>query len=656
MGIKKLGTKISLSAAVLIILAVTILGYISTTSTEKIVTELSYNQAANANASLQHELESYKDIAKETATRISVSEGIINSILSNDIEALRENALQLGGGIEMITICDKNGIVLLRTHGTKSGDDLNSVSAISETLKTGVGIKTIEMGSTVGLSTRGSAAVKDYDGNTIGVISCGHDLSNFKYVDEVKEQLKCETTLFAGDTRMNTTIKDDKGERVLGTQASAAVIDTVINKRQDYSGQVQLFGKMYQVYYSPMIENDKVIGMYFTGLNIDNTLTSLNTITTTFITAAVISVILVVMTIILISQLMISRPLKKMKQLATELSNGNVGIRSKSAVNISSKSKDEVGQLGRTLNDTKNALNAYINEISECLSALEHGDLTRTTDFNFNGDFLLIKEAINNISKSICGVFGEINASSDMVAKGADSISDGAQQLASGSVNQAEKIGTITQEISRISIETRESSEKAREVSKTVAEVKKNAEIGTKQMDNMLGAVSEITNASNAISDVIKTIESIASQTNILALNASVEAARAGVHGKGFAIVANEVRNLATLSADAAKNTNELILNSIEKSELGAKIAQETSDSLGKIVEGVNFSTAAINEIADLSLKQSQDIDMLSGEINSVTAVVESNSATAEESAAASEELTSQSNLLHDMIANFKID
>ena len=179
--------------------------------------------------------------------------------------------------------------------------------------------------------------------------------------------------------------------------------------------------------------------------------------------------------------------------------------------------------------------------------------------------------------------------------------------------------------------------------------------ISGKQMEDMIAAMKDITEASQQIEKIIATIENIAFQTNILALNAAVEAARAGSAGKGFAVVADEVRNLASKSDEAAKATKGLIENSVQATERGSHIVDEVSATLSKTLELVTLSNEAIGTIAQAVESDAESIAQVTEGIGQISAVVQSNSASSEESAAVSSELFSQVKLMEEQTKRFKL-
>ena len=655
MKIKSLGLKISLIVALVVVVIIGLTFWVASSETDKLLYELTISEAKSANKALSKALEENQNEAHIRAMLIAGEKSVADNIIHNDPKALRELLTDFMEGMDVITLCDINGNVLARGHSDQTGDNVLSQKALAIALGTGVGASTIERGSVVGLSTRGSSAIKDQHGNIIGAVTCGHDLSLSKYVDEIKERSNCEVTIFDGDTRMSTTLVDEKGDRVIGTKASDAVIDTVINKRQEFSLQIELFGSTYAANYAPLIREDDVMGMLFVGVNIDETLANqkamLNKVLLLASAAGIASIVL----IFLFSLFAVSRPLKKIGIFAEKISIGDLGISDSVVSSIDVRSADEVGDLARVLEHAYSRLKGYIGEIKERMQGLAEGDLITESSFDFQGDFILIKDSINGIVRNLNQTMSEVNSSTSQVSTGAKQIADGAQMLAQGSTEQAAAVQELSFSISEIAQKTKDNAEMAGRAATLATSIMRNAETGSHQMDEMMEAVRDINQASQSISKVIKVIDDIAFQTNILALNAAVEAARAGQHGKGFAVVAEEVRNLAAKSAEAAKETGDMIQNSMDKAGLGAKIAEETAASLTEIVSGINESTRIVTEIAKLSGEQSASLEQINTGIDQVAQVVQQNSATAEQSAAASQQMSGQSNMLEQLIAQFKL-
>lgn len=307
------------------------------------------------------------------------------------------------------------------------------------------------------------------------------------------------------------------------------------------------------------------------------------------------------------------------------------------------------------MNQTIANLKRYVDEIAITLEEMSRGNLDQEITSTYSGDFLIIKEALNGISASLSTTMSDIDVAAAQVEIGARQISDGGQALAQGTTEQASSIQELTASIEEVAGETKQNASRANDANELTVRVRKNAEVGNGQMAKMISAMGDIDESSHNISKIIKVIDDIAFQTNILALNAAVEAARAGQHGKGFAVVAEEVRTLAARSAEAAKETTGLIEGSMERVEVGTKIADETAESLKEILNEIEKVTSLVGNIARASTDQASEIAQITQGIEQVSQVVQTNSATAEESAAASEELTGQAEMLKAMVGAFKL-
>lgn len=323
---------------------------------------------------------------------------------------------------------------------------------------------------------------------------------------------------------------------------------------------------------------------------------------------------------------------------------------------ISLMSKTELGQLANALRSVQSSVKKMVTDVNNTASDIMAGNLINSTDLSeYPGDFGKIMAGMNSIMDLISNLVSSIKESAENVALGSRQISDGAQGLAQGSTQQAAAIQEISATVSTVTLQARENSNIASAAKELADKIHKEADEGNEKMKNLLAAIEEINAASLNIYSIIKTIEDIAFQTNILALNASVEAARAGAHGKGFAVVAEEVKNLATKSAKAVNETSVLINTSISKAKDGLVIGQDMKQSLLNMIGGIDATTESVNKITSESISQLKTIEQLNIGLEQVSCVVQNNTAMSEESASSSQEISLQAEKLRSMVSHYMV-
>lgn len=320
------------------------------------------------------------------------------------------------------------------------------------------------------------------------------------------------------------------------------------------------------------------------------------------------------------------------------------------------ESKDETGDLARATDVLVNGLHTIIQDETRLLTALSDGNFDVFCECGqYAGDLKPIETSIQQIIDSLNNTFRQFNQSAEQVSGGSEQVSGGAQLLSQGATEQAGSVEELSASIKNLSDEIQKNADNAVISNQKAEKVGQKLIEGSRQVQSLTQAMDQIHNSSTKISKIIKTIQDIAFQTNILALNAAVEAAHAGEAGKGFSVVADEVRNLAGKSAQASKETSNLIAEMAQAVENGTGITTRTGQSLLSIVDDTKEIITTVSQISEASQKQADSIHRVTQSMEQISAVIQTNSATAEESAAASEELSGQASDMKQLVQQFQL-
>jgi methyl-accepting chemotaxis protein len=339
----------------------------------------------------------------------------------------------------------------------------------------------------------------------------------------------------------------------------------------------------------------------------------------------------------------ITRPLRAALHLAEDISRGDLSRR------LDMQHRDETGQLVQMLDVMADNLARH----ADLAERIAHGDLN--ADVKLASDKDQLGKALKNMTEYLNELVGQVQLAVEQINTGSTQVSDSSQTLSQGATESAASLEEITASMTQMASQTKLSAQNADQANSLSKGSRNAAARSDRLMKELVEAMGEIDRSGQDIQKIIKVIDEIAFQTNLLALNAAVEAAHAGQHGKGFAVVAEEVRNLAARSAKAAKETEQLIEGSAEKTHNGSAIADKTAAALRGIVAGAAKVSDLVGEIAAAANEQAAGFEQVSRGLGQIDQVTQQNTANAEESAAAAEELTGQAGRLKDLMARFKI-
>ncbi len=344
-----------------------------------------------------------------------------------------------------------------------------------------------------------------------------------------------------------------------------------------------------------------------------------------------------------------SEPIKNIKDATAQLAKGNLNVQ------VEAMYPDEIGEMTDSFKEAVGKLKSYIAELTRIFGEFGNGNFNVVSNVNFDGDFKALEDASETISNSLSETLGKISEASNQVALGASQMSENAQSLAEGATDQSASVEELTATIQNITETTVSSSEKANLSYMSAKDFELKAESSSEDIKKLNQAMARINETSKEIANIIAEIGDIASQTNLLSLNASIEAARAGEAGKGFAVVADQIGRLAADSSASAVNTKNLIQNSIQEIEQGNEITAKTTEAIEEVIEGIKLLATSTKEISSLSIAQAETMKQLEMGVEQISEVIQSNSAAAEESSATSEELAAQSENLEELIGHFNL-
>lgn len=498
-----------------------------------------------------------------------------------------------------------------------------------------------------------SAPFYDASGKFIGVATTDIDLTELQKMI-IGLQVNQDDKAFLLDAS-GTYIADNDSSKLLKVNISqesnktlAALGTTALSAKQG-TGSFEENGQKYRTWYTQVPESGWIIAISSTETQLFKEVNSL---------ASTLTLICLVMGIIVSGLLVFSvqskvvKPLKNLMGITGRIADGDLSVQ------ISHRMTNEIGVVFNSIKKTAERLHDYIDYISEIaniLNQMASGNLDFQLQLHYVGEFEKLKFSLEHIKTSLSQTIALIRTSAEQVNTGAAQVSSGAQALSSGASQQAATVEELSASISEIAFTSQQNLETVKAATMYTSEANADVTAGNEQMKALTEAMNHIASTSKQIATITKAIEDIAFQTNILALNAAIEAARAGTAGKGFAVVADEVRNLAGKSAQAAKQTAELI----ERSASAVTDGIQLTDQTAQILQNVQSKTMIVNEnihkIEQASFEQSRSIEQIKLGLSQVSNVIQTTAASAEENSATSEEMSAQATLLQEEVSKFKV-
>lgn len=598
------------------------------------------SQAESVSRGGENLLISSKSNALNHASNVSRNTELAQNIQINNITKLSNivNSEKEMLGFDFITIIDKSGSVLMTSLNDSSKiNDLKNISIVTAA-QGGTASSNIEVLSDSMLTICAAAPIYGLDNSMLGIVMCGYNLSGSTFTKEMNTIFKVDSGIFFNDKLISSTPLHN--ELLLGNSLSNSKL--VNSKSETLIFKEKFNGKTVQSVYVPILDNNNnVKGFFYNGID----RTHDDRVVLTFMSILILGICVlcgIALWMIDIVVKSISKRINSMVLYADDISTGNM------SETICIQGKDEVARLGTAF---VNMIDGIKNQIS-VVEKMSHGDFSVEIPIRSEKDIMgkSLEKMLNNLNDML----EKISETTQNVSDGSLKLSDGANDLAKASSMQAEAVEILSDNIHNISQIIEQNDIKMAEAVSSTSNIQTMAEEGMTKMSELNNAVMDIDKSSEEIQKIMMVIEDIAFQTNILALNASIEASHAGEAGKGFAVVAQEVQTLAEKSTESAKETSSLIMNTVKKAKLGTSISSKTSEYFGEIVSGIEESNSIINQASQQAKTQAGLISDIDSGINNVSNIVKQNESTANQSAESSMAMNDQAEILNDLVSKFK--
>lgn len=460
-------------------------------------------------------------------------------------------------------------------------------------------------------------------------------------LDAIHQKDEVHMTIFYGDTRYLTTIKDSGGNRIVGTKASEEVINTVLKQGKNFVSEgVDIQGVKYFATYEPLKNGEETVGILFIGLEQSKIQEVINgLIVQLVVVGSIIAVVLLAFTSVVC--LMLVKSIQIVANDLRTLADGNLNI----DCHVKKINKnDEIDGLADCTNKLAERLREVVNRIQKNSGIL-------------NSDSLKLNDVVSDTSSSVSNVVSAM----DDVAHGATNQAETSSDLMANIEELSAKLDMITSHIDDLNETTKSVSDDAMDTKHTMNELLGINEETKNSVEAIVNQSRDTLNAVEEINSIVRAIEEITTQTNLLSLNASIEAARAGESGRGFAVVAGEIGALAQQSADSAKRISIIISNIVSQVEKSSALSDDLSKNathqINKLAETQRTMETVLGGVEDLST----NTDSIYSEVKSLMLIkdsisdsVETLSATSQENAAASQETSASATVIEGNMSVLK--